>query len=437
MTNDVEVRSVESLIDEEYKDFSMYVIENRAIPSVIDGLKPSQRKLIYVALQTATTKKQKVAALAANLSSMANYNHGEASAQATCIGMAAKYSNNLPLLEEHGSFGSRLVQEAAAPRYIFSKLSENFHKHFTDFEVCPKNSDPDNPEPMHYLPIIPWVLVNGVRGIAVGFATNILPRNPEDLRKVMIAKASGKGYRNSLTPMFPDFRGEAIYDPKTGTCETLGVVDYKGKLIYEISEVPVGYDREKYIAVLDRLEDDNKIVNYQDMCDESGFRFEVKVNRAQRQAIDKDPIAFFKLSKRLTENLTVLDEHGHLKIFNNVRELIDYFYDYRISKCSDKIKYQIEDVGEALQKAKDKLKFVEAVVHGHIDLTKTRTKDLIAWIEKNITKKEHGKRFLSITIASFTMDTVAKLKQEIKDLEQELAGWKKTTPEDYLLNLLR
>merc|ERR1711974_191901 len=95
----------------------------------------------------------------------------------------------------------------AAPRYIFSRVSENFEKYFKDSEVCPKNSDPDNPEPQHYLPLIPWVLVNGVKGIAVGFATDIMPRDPNDLAKVMRCLASGKTSHNPLTPKYPDFSG--------------------------------------------------------------------------------------------------------------------------------------------------------------------------------------------------------------------------------------
>lgn len=169
-------RKLTNIIDTEFREFSMYTIENRAIPSAVDGFKPTQRKLVYAMITEYRGNKIKVAELGGGLAKL-NYHHGEGSAQGAAVGLASDWNNNAPVFTGHGNFGSRLVPEAAAPRYIFASLSENFKKYFVDTEVAPKSNDPENPEPAHYLPIIPWVLVNGISGIAVGFKTEILPRS--------------------------------------------------------------------------------------------------------------------------------------------------------------------------------------------------------------------------------------------------------------------
>lgn len=176
-------QTVTNLIDNDYKDYSKYVLYSRAIPSLIDGLKPSQRKILYTATKVAKTSRIKTASLAGAVIEKANYHHGDASLNDAINKMAQTFNNNLPLLSGEGSFGSRLVQEAAAARYTFVRLNDNFNKYFVDTDILLAGEDPEDPEPRFYLPTIPWVLVNGISGIAVGFATEIQPRNPEQLQK--------------------------------------------------------------------------------------------------------------------------------------------------------------------------------------------------------------------------------------------------------------
>ena len=110
----IEPRTLTQIIDTEFREFSMYTIENRAIPSVIDGLKPTQRKLLYAMITEYKGHKTKVAELGGGLAKM-NYHHGEGSAQGAAIGLGSDWNNNAPVFTGHGNFGSRLVPEAAAP----------------------------------------------------------------------------------------------------------------------------------------------------------------------------------------------------------------------------------------------------------------------------------------------------------------------------------
>jgi DNA topoisomerase-2 len=163
--------SYADFVNKELIQFSM--ADNiRSIPSAVDGLKPSQRKVLFSCFKRKLTDEIKVAQLAGYVSEHSAYHHGEASLHGTIVNMAQNYcgSNNLNLLVPSGQFGTRLLggKDAASPRYIFTKLDPLarlvFHK---DDEALINYLDDDglSIEPDHYVPIIPMVLVNGCDGI--------------------------------------------------------------------------------------------------------------------------------------------------------------------------------------------------------------------------------------------------------------------------------
>ena len=122
-------KTISQFLSEEYKEFSMYVIEGRAIPSVIDGFKSSQRKIIHISnhlWKNGNEKTKKVFQLSGLVADQAYYHHGNSSLENAIVTMAQKFKNNAPLLEEDGQFGSLRSTQAGASRYIGTKLSENF-----------------------------------------------------------------------------------------------------------------------------------------------------------------------------------------------------------------------------------------------------------------------------------------------------------------------
>lgn len=432
----VESRTLESIIDTEYLAYSMYTVENRAIPSAIDGMKPVHRKLVYAMLNEHGGKKTKCADLGSI--SKYGYHHGEASAQAAVITLTADWNNNCPVFTGHGNFGSRLIQEAAAPRYIFASLSPEFKKYFIDVEVAPKSPDEDNPEPAHYLPTIPWVLVNGLSGIAVGFACNILPRSISDIvgavKKCLKDPQKFLKANDPIKPTFPHFRGIVTYDE---SWKTHGIIEYVGKYTYKISELPIGYDRETYVTFLHGLIDTDKIKDFEDNCSETGFGFSVKVSTAHKEKIDADPLKYFKLTKSHSENLTTLGINGKLKIFNSVAELIAYFCEYRISKFSDKLEYEKKQLTDDIELMTDKIKFIKMVINGKIDFKKLNKQQLLEVIAKDITEKEYGKRFVDIPLWSCTVDAVESLEMKVKSSVDGYNILKNTTPLQRYLEVLK
>ena len=434
-----EKRSIKRVIDTDYRTYSMYVLENRAIPSAIDGLKSVTRKLLYAMEAEGGRNKKKVSDIGGGLSKY-GYHHGETSAMGAAVGMASDWDNNAPLFTGHGNFGSRLIQEAAAARYIFITLSENYNRWFIDTEVAPKSIDEEAPEPAHYLPIIPWVLINGTSGIAVGFASCVLPRSIKDVsaavKKCIADPVKFLKQNAPIAPTFPSFKGEVV-DGGDGSWKTRGIISYAGKYVYEITELPIGYDREKYVSFLNGLVDDGLIKDYDDNCSDAGFGFSIKVSGEQRTKIDKDPIKYFKLEKSHSENLTTLGADGKLKIFDSVAQLIHYFVEYRTSKFAEKLEYECLQLENKSSQLADKIKFIGLVIDGKVDFKKVTKEQLLHFIFTKVTEADYGKRFANIPLYECTADVVANLKAELEKTKTELKALKKVTAVDRYLEVLK
>ena len=161
----------------------------RSIPSLVDGFKPGQRKVIFTCLKRNLTKKEiKVAQLAGSVAEVSAYHHGEASLMGTIINLAQNYvgSNNINLLQPIGQFGTRLSggKDSASPRYIFTQLSPLARMIFNENDDPILNTlmdDNQKIEPEFYMPILPMVLVNGADGIGTGWMTKIPNYNPREI----------------------------------------------------------------------------------------------------------------------------------------------------------------------------------------------------------------------------------------------------------------
>jgi hypothetical protein len=207
------------------------------------------------------------------------------------------------------------------------------------------------------------------------------------------------------------------------------MVEYIGKYSYKISELPIGYDREAYINLLNKLIDTDMIKDYDDDCSESGFGFTVKVSGAQKLEADKDPIKYFKLKKLHSENLTTLGHDGKLKIFKSVAELVHYFCEYRLSKFVDKIDYDKKQIDLEIELLTDKQKFISHVINGDINFKTTTKDELLQFIADKVTVAEYGKTFSRIPLYDITLDAWNILSDKIKDLYAQLVILNSTTAE--------
>lgn len=427
--------NIQSVIENEYKDYAIYVLESRAIPSMIDGLKPSQRKALYTAVAKANSPVKTMSLIGSTISH-ANFHHGDASLGSAINLMAAPWANNRPLLHGIGSFGSKVAPEAASPRYTSVKLSKNFALYFNDNDILPTNDDPENPEPRFYLPLIPWVLVNGVRGIAVGFATEIQPRNPDDLTKACAKYIETGKLPKEIAPYYEGFKG-SIEKNAAGEWICTGAFNWMGANKVEVTELPVGVSRSKYVAQLDKLEDAGKIASFKDYCDKSGFRFQIAFKRGARKT-DKQIVRLLHLESKLNENLTVIDTHGRVKVYDNEIELIKDFCDYRLKTVETRIAHYIDRDSEALRYARVRKEFIDSVVSSKLSFKGMNRSRLEAWVMNNITNvvSDDVAKLTSIATYSFTTDEIQKLSGRITELQTAIKYWRSTTAKtEYLDDL--
>jgi len=420
--------NVSDIASNEWKEFAMYTVESRAIPNMIDGMKPVQRFYLYSSIVNSKTEFKKVSAVAGVVSQF-GYNHGETSASGAGQLMAAEWNNNICLVEGRGSFGTRLIPSAAAPRYTYTRLHKNFAKYIKDIDIAPAHSDPEHEPPAFYIPVIPLVLVNGTKGIATGFATNILPRDPEDIIRACKEYVAKGKIGKKVKIKFPEFKGTVEYDAETDKYVCKGVYEKKGKTLLTITEVPYGTDREGYVTVLNKLEDSGEIVGYDDLCDKDGFKFEVKLKQVSSAKWDDVKIEKeFKLSKALSENLTVIDQNGKLREYNDERDLIKDFCDYRTQVLQKRIDLRVNEYSEEIRWLGVKMQFIQSVIDNKI-VFKNKKRDDVAKQIFSVTSAIDNDvdRLLRINIMSLTAEMVKALKEDQERASSDLKFWKTTS----------
>jgi len=313
----------------------------RSIPSLMDGLKPGQRKVLFTCFKRNDTKEVKVAQLAASVGERSAYHHGEVSLQSTIIGLAQDFvgSNNIPLLKPIGQFGTRLQggKDSASARYIFTMLSPLARKLF------PVDDDPllnylydDNLriEPEYYVPIIPTVLINGATGIGTGWSTNIPNYNPRELVENVRRMLRGEEPKE-MKPWFKDFRGSVIQIDDQRYLTTGEMARLDGNKL-EITELPIRTWTQTYKEnTLEPLADSSKgpavISDYKEYHTDETVRFVITCNDAQLNKIrEAGYFKFFKLQSSLsTSSMVLFDYNGVLRRYETPIDILKEFFEVR------------------------------------------------------------------------------------------------------------
>lgn len=417
----------------EAKSFSMYTIENRALPSMIDGMKPVQRFYLYSSIVNSKSDFRKVSAVSGVISDY-GYNHGESSAAGSGQLMAADWANNVCLVKGQGNFGTRQKPFAAAARYTYTKLHENFNKFIKDVEIAPEHFDPEHVPPAFYVPVIPLVLANGADGVAVGFATSIVPRSVQSL------VASCTEYLKSgnlIEPVvsFPKFNGTVDFED--GRYIAKGMYRRKGQTVLIIDEIPPEINHEKYVQHLNDLETDGKIVGYDDDCDESGFKFTVTLKRDFRPT-EESIVKMFKLHKPFTENMNVIDWKGKLRNYQKASELIKDFCDYRLSFLEGRIKHNLQDCQRKQGILNAKIKLIWCVCDGEVNPMNMKRQELVGWLESRAkVPTSAAEEAVSMSVYNMTADYLEKLSDDLEKVKKELDYWNSTTPKEQFLSDLK
>ena len=437
-------RTVTSFFDKEYLEYAKYVVENRAIPSCIDGLKPTQRKVVYIAnkiWKTGNEKPMKLFQLAGRVAAEAFYHHGNTSLESSMVGMAQKFKNSLPLLEGVGQFGSLRSPAAGAPRYISAKLHPNFRLLYQDFDLLEnKIEEGEKIEPAFFLPIVPTVILNGTSGIAVGFATNILNRNPKDVIDSCISILNNKRMK-VLAPWIQEFKGTFTRDlenPKTwkikGRHQVINTTTVK------ITSIPPNYTYERYEEILNLLLEKGIITSYDDNSSET-IEYTLKFKRSiLNDLVSKGKLDnVLRLNTQETENLTTIDENGELKIFDKAEDIVKHFVGVRLEWYQTRKDYLINKTEKQLALVTNKARFIKDIIDGKLKINNVPKDKIIAYLKTNDYDTVHGSYdyLLSMAIHSLTKERYEKLLQEKEGCIIALKTLKATDPKEMYLTDLK
>ncbi len=427
---------IKQFFDEEFKLFSQYDCV-RSIPNVIDGFKPSQRKIIFGMLKRGESAEEIKVENAANyIASVSDYHHGANSLIGTIANMAQNFSgsNNINFLMPNGQFGSRLDPAHGAGRYIFTEFSKSFREMFKkadDAILEFQFSDDMQIEPKHYLPLLPTVLINGASGTGTGYASNILNYNPEDIKADILAILNNKK-RKELVPFFKGFKGKVSRNEKQTVIE--GSYTLVNSTTIRITELPIGTYQDDFKTTLNKLQDSELIKDWSDSSTEDGFDFTVSIPRTTGYLDHEAIMKTFKLITKDTENFTAWGHDGKMKVFETPSEIVTYFVDYRLNKYEERRLTQIANLEIDLAWANEKLRFIKFYIKNSDQFAKKNKIELKELLDKN--KFVEIDRLLQIRIYSLTADEIAGLEKEIDTIKNDIAALKNLTNKEIYLKEL-
>ncbi|EGC34576.1 hypothetical protein DICPUDRAFT_4475, partial [Dictyostelium purpureum] len=424
----------------------------RSIPSIVDGLKTSQRKILYSCFKRNLKKEIKVAQLIGYVSEHSAYHHGEMSLYSTILGMAQEYigSNNANLLYPSGAYGTRIQggKDASSARYIHTRLTDVaralYHPDDDNILACVVD-DGKKVQPKHYIPIIPMILVNGTVGIGTGWSTTIPSYNPRDLvenMKLLLNKQELK----PIQPWYRGFTGEILESGKGGQYLSRGVWRKLSEHSFEVTELPINSWTQDYREFLDELETPGTKKKRKEEKEKK------KGKRSSKSTTTKKPKSktiekIFKLSSTINEtNMVVFDEEGRIQRFATTQLIQEHFFGLRMKYYQKRKDYLAEKLSEEFKKLDNKARFILAVINKEIAINNVKKVDIMKKLKEmkfdmiyNKSIEKIVKEKLKKKKGSFDEeDAVDSDGEEKDDDETDETGSKKSDEErgyDYLLSM--
>lgn len=461
------------VIDFIKNDLVLFSYDNcvRSIPSVIDGLKPSQRKILYTLFNMGNKafNKMKVFQLGGLVARYANYHHGDSSMNQTIIGMAQNFTgsgNNIPLLKPSGAFGSRTEngEDSGAPRYISCSLDKITRIIFpADDDSLAESREEDNQfvEPFYYAPIIPMILINGAKGIGTGWSTEIPSFHPIDVINYVRALLNEEEKLPHIRSYYQYFTGEIKeYKDKY---EYQGVINKINQRTYEILELPIHYTTSKFIDRLNYLcairdfndEPVKRSKSYLDKLDEfqsNGKKLKVNwlpapsiesyENRSAVETINfkilfDNPVDERTVMSALalrtsikTTNMVAFNSENQIQKYLTIEDIIDEWFDIRYITYEKRHAKIVRELELQLLRIANKCRFIRENIEKVIDVKNVPKKDIIIMLEQRGYDKLSDKE-----ISSKPNKNKAVLKSAIDEENEETIQPQSLASYDYLLNM--
>jgi DNA topoisomerase-2 len=432
---------------------------SRSIPNFIDGLKESQRKILYAVKKRNlrySGQSLKVAQLSGYTAEHSNYHHGEQNLCDTIIGLANEFpgTNNIPLLYRDGMFGTRLEggSDSASPRYIYTKmeyLTEYIFREEDEALLTQVNDDGDLVQPEFYIPILPMILVNGCNaGIGTGWSCNIPCFNPieiidgiKDWLNNNTEEENGERKENvsvlpNLIPWYRGFKGTIEADEsKVKRYITKGIIE-ENKNGFEISELPINMWTNKFKEYCEDLQEEKKLKTMKNYSTPNEVKFILTNGNEFECSIEN-----LKLHSYLyTSNMVLFDDKNKIKKYESVYEILNNFCVIRYKYYHLRKEYQLRQLVIELKMLQNKERFVSEVMDDILDIMKKKESVIVENLKtRNYDedlKKENGgyEYLLGMQVRSFTEEKVNTLRNDIQILVNKIETLKNITEKQLWIN---
>lgn len=445
----MEKRTLTEYYDNEVPAYAAY--DNCRKLCAIDGLKLSQRKIIYASFRRCFNQWLKTDTMCAQTQIDTNYIHGAANLEVVIDNMVASYvgANNYPLLVGNsGGFGCRIIPRPSAGRYTRIHLADIAKKLFLEVDnkiLEQQIFEGQVIEPKFFVPVFPVLFLNGAEGMSTGFSNVIFPRNPTEVIEYIKKKLSGSEHPHlALLPWFKGHLGKVEFNKELKRCESFGIIIRNNTTSYTITELPIGVEYQKYVEFLDKLCDNGTIVDYNDKCDSKRdtILFEIKTTRefTKKNNDDRKLYETFHLIKPLTEVLCCIDENNRVREFGSIQEILDSFIDIRLKYYNKRKEYILGSLKNDLIQLSSKYLFIKGVVDKTIIVSNKKKDDIVKQLEKieKIQKVDESYDYLlRIPLYQLTKEKIDELKEEIKNKKAEYDKVKNETIENMWLEDLK
>lgn len=435
-------KNISDYFDNDVPSFGSY--DNIRKICGFDGLKNSQRKLIWTGFKRCNGSWIKTDTMCAQTQIDTVYIHGAGNLEVVIDNMAASYvgSNNYPLFTGNsGGFGCRISPRASAGRYTRISLSDISKQLFNpiDNEIIEKQYfEGQYIEPKFLVPIFPVVFLNGSEGMSTGFSHVIYPRNPKEVITYIKKKLNGTASpKDELLPWFKGHLGKVEYNPTLNRNESFGVIVKNNMTSYTITEIPIGIEYQKYVEYLDKLCDTNVIVDYEDKCDPKTDKicFEIKTTRefTKRYPDDRSLYEVFHLIKSLPETLCCIDRENRAREFSSIKEILDDYIEYRYKFYTNRKNYILQNLKFELGKLVSKFVFCKAIIDKTLAVSNRKKTDIVSDLEKidKIIKIDGNYDYLlRLPISQITKEEIERLKELINTTKNEFLKIKSTSEKD-------
>ena len=440
-------RTITNFLNTEYLNYAFSVLEERAIPSVIDGFKPGARKIMHAALAGTTKdgKLYKLLALSGDAMRVSLYAHGDASLNGTIVNMCKYFNDNLNPLESDSQVGSlRDPNSAGAPRYLYVKHSKYMDLIYkTDYDLLDFIFEEGQyVEPMTYLPIIPTVLCKNNIGVAVGYSMHNQAYNPIDIitacQEVIKSRSDKKD--KITTQIRPYLRGikQSNWKFEDGNWYNYGEWKFnQSKDLMIVTDLPADVSYDDFEKLLNKFEDESYIKNWKNRSVDGGVNYEITFPKKQlavemkKDRSGKRLANRFKLIKMLSSDLLwLLDENHKLKNFQNKNEVVEYFVNYRLTIYTERKKKLVKILEERIKKNDELVKFITLVCNGKLKIRNRSKKD----IKIDMDVQKLPMELISTPMSKVTIEERDELLKQNEEMKNELEYIKKTTEKQMYLN---